>query len=99
MSVHRFEQEILHIKRDIQECERQIYYHQDEMQRAHRHGESNIERYHRQEQLRWERKLREYTHDLIQAEQRLITAGQEEATLLARELDARQKGRSRNTWS
>ncbi|KPC73831.1 hypothetical protein [Laceyella sacchari] len=99
MFTHRFEQEILLIQRDIQDCERQIAFHQDEMQRAHRHGETEIERFHRQEQLRWERKLRECTRDLIQAEQRLELAKQEEAAFLARDSDARQAGRSRNTWS
>ncbi|MGA9172800.1 MAG: hypothetical protein WBZ33_02305 [Thermoactinomyces sp.] len=98
MSVSRFVQEIEAIKRDMKECEWQIYYHQDEMQRAHRQGESGIERYHRQEQLRWERKLRTYTRDLIQAERKLDEAKAEERERLELENQAKREGKSRNSW-
>jgi uncharacterized protein YukE len=87
MSVSRFIQEIDAIKRDLKECEWQIYYHQDEMQRAHR-----------QEQLRWERKMRTYISELIRAEQKLDEAKAEERERLELENQAKREGKSRNSW-
>ena len=43
MSVRRFRFMIEEIKRDIEECEKQIFYHLDEMQRAYHQGNKEVE--------------------------------------------------------
>lgn len=98
MSARRIRFMIEEIKRDIEECERQIIYHLDEMQRAYHQGEEVIERHHRQEQLRWERKLRHSIRDLIHAERQLAKSIEEEHIHRLHEEEARHDGKSRNTW-
>ncbi|MGA8942192.1 MAG: hypothetical protein WB502_05675 [Thermoactinomyces sp.] len=98
MSVRRFRFMIEEIRRDIEECERQIAYHLDEMQRAYHQGEEQIERHHRQEQLKWERKLRHSVRDLIHAERQLAKSIEEEHIHRLHEEEARREGKSRNTW-
>lgn len=78
MSVRRYHLLIDEIKRDIEECEKQMFYHLDEMQRAKHQGNKEVERHHRLEQLKWERKLREATRAFIHTEQALAKAVEEE---------------------
>lgn len=98
MSVRRFRFMIEEIKRDIEECEKQIFYHLDEMQRAYHQGNKEVERHHRLEQLKWERKLRQSTRAFMHTERQLAEAIEEEHIHRFQEDQARREGKSRNTW-
>jgi hypothetical protein len=98
MFTGRFEMEMEWILWELRECERQIEYHRDEMLRAHRRGETGIECHHRQEQLQWERKMRQTIRELILVEHRLERARQESEKQTAREVWAKRVGVSRKSW-
>jgi len=68
------------------------------MQRAHKQGNQEVERYHRHEKLHWEEKRRALTRELIIAEEHLKKARNEESQRWQSEQKALAEGKSRKTW-